>query len=256
MALSKNKIKLIKSLEKKKFRETHQLFVAEGIKTNMELLKSPFHLEFLVVVENMLHDKTLQDVDKSRIIHCTGNDIKKISLFSSSSEVVGVYGYHKKEFPGEIEEGIYLMLDCIQDPGNLGTIIRIADWFGIRGIICSPDTVDQFNPKVVQSSMGSISRVKIYEHELVPALENIKKNGRHVIYGTSMEGTNVYHEKLATNCVIILGNEGKGLSAGIKRHVDQYISIPSAPGSTGIDSLNVSVAAGIFCSEYTRINQF
>lgn len=221
--ISKNKIKEIRQLEMKKYRQQHGLFVAEGPKVVEELSK--------LTAPIALYE---------------GEDANKVSFLKSPQGVVGV-------FPTSIMENIHpvsklkLALDGVQDPGNLGTIIRIADWFGIDHIICSKETADVFNPKVVQATMGSIARVKVEYCDLVEYIDKLPEGTP--LYGTLLDGNNIYEEKLSTEGIIIMGNEGNGLSEAIRKRITHRLLIPSYPPERQTaESLNVAIATGIVCS--------
>lgn len=251
--LSKNKIKFIQSLERKKVRDEHWVFLVEGNKMVDEALASGFEIELLVGTKNFLYGKQLADKAIGEIVETDKDSIKKASLLQSPQEALAVV---KKSLSSNSEakcEGqLSLALDCIQDPGNLGTILRIADWFGIKQVICSTDTVDTYNPKVVQASMGAIFRVKTFYTDLPEFLQKEKGNGLPV-YGTFMNGKNIYEQKLSKDGILVMGNEGNGISEKIEQLVTEKISIPSfAENDSGSESLNVAIATAICCSEFRR----
>ncbi|HNV51770.1 MAG TPA: RNA methyltransferase, partial [Tenuifilaceae bacterium] len=179
-------------------------------------------------------------------------EMKKISALSTPSQVFAVLeipGYRINDI--DFSNELVLALDTIQDPGNLGTIVRLADWFGINSIICSHETVDIFSPKVVQSTMGAITRVKVVYCDLKKELTRIKS--KVPIYGTFMEGSNIYETELNPKGVVVMGNEGNGISADIEKLVSQKIHIPSfAKDRNNVESLNVAMATAIVCSEFRR----
>lgn len=239
--LSKNQIKFIRSLKKKKIRLTHQLFIAEGIKVVEELLKSPLTLNKLYCTESYLNPLNITNIQL-----ITEKELNLISDFSNPNQVLGIF-----EIPAakELTQGdITLVLDGINDPGNLGTIIRLCDWFGITELICSENTVDCFNPKVVQASMGSLSRVAIKYEDLTRYLSAETRK----IYGTFLNGSNLYQTDLDHPAVIVLGNEANGISKEIEDLVGEKITIPQFGSQLRTESLNVATATAIFLSEFRR----
>lgn len=240
--LSKNQIKLIKSLNKKKHRLEHGLFVTEGVKVIKEFLKSPFKLRALYSIADIFHIEE----GESHII--SEKDLQKISNLKTPQTALAVFEVPEPVQSSE-ESQISLALDGIRDPGNLGTIIRMCDWFGIKQLICSQDTVDCFNPKVVQATMGSLTRVNILYTDLEPYLSDSSS----YTYGAYMTGTNVYTASLETkNTIIVLGNEANGISSSVESHIDERISIPSYGKTKGAESLNVAMAGAILISEFKR----
>ena len=250
--LSKNKIKFIQSLDRKKIRDERGVFLAEGNKLVEEALFSDFEIELLVATEEFMSERNIAST-AFEIITTDRESIKKASLLQSPQEALAVI--KKPSLPAsEIKCAgrLSLALDCIQDPGNLGTILRIANWFGINQIICSPDTVDGYNPKVVQASMGAIFRVKLLYTGLFDFLQDKKKSGCPV-YGTFLDGENIYQQQLSPSGILVMGNEGNGISAEIEPLISGKLFIPSfAENNTKPESLNVAVATAICCSEFRR----
>jgi RNA methyltransferase, TrmH family len=248
--ISKNKIKFLQSLSRKKFRDELGLFVAEGEKLITELVNSGFHLE-LIVLHKDLSDK-FKEVSCEKLI-ANDDELRKISLLTTPSSVIAVCIQRIDSLDDVLKlNDLTIVLDNIQDPGNLGTIIRLASWFGIGHIVCSENTVDCYNPKVIQATMGAIAHVKISYCDLKWLLDNSIKKGR-TVYGTFMEGENIYKTGLDENAIIVFGNEGKGISNEIKEIIPNTISIPSFQnGFQSVESLNVSIAASIVCSEFRR----
>ena len=239
--ITKNQIKLIISLQQKKNRIKHQLFFAEGEKVIHELLKSTFKLVNIYCTESIFKDKYSHQIEL-----ISESDLKKISALATPNNCLAIFEI--PETKSFVDSGLIMMLDNIQDPGNLGTIIRLCDWFGINQLVCSTDTVDVYNPKVVQATMGSLTRVNIYYQDLEPILTQSKSP----IYGTFMDGENIYKTKLPKNGIIILGNEGKGISEKIEKLVNQKIAIPRFGNIQETESLNVANAAAIILSEFLR----
>jgi len=216
--LSKNQIKLINSLQQKKYRNLHGLFIVEGKKSVNEFLQSDFELESLFVLENQEVKTKSQEINK---IVINSNELKKISALKNANQVLAVF-----KIPKNIElvnNGLILALDDIKDPGNLGTIIRLCDWFGIKQLVCSLETVDCYNPKVVQASMGSLTRVNILYTDLKVYLSKTELP----IYTTLLEGENVYKSKLPKDAIIIMGNEANGISDTISSFSTNKITIPN-----------------------------
>lgn len=239
--LSKNNIKLIKSLEHKKYRIQHQLFVVEGQKSVLEFLKSNFQLEKIFTIKD---DFKTDLADKIEII--TEEELKKISFVKTPNQVLAIF---KIPSIKKIEDhNLILALDSINDPGNLGTIIRLCDWFGIEQIICSKDTVDCYNPKVVQSTMGSLARVQLFYTDLKEFISSF--NGP--IYGTFIEGKNIYNIELPKKALVVMGNEANGISPEIEKLITQKISIPAFGKHQETESLNVATATAIILSEFRR----
>lgn len=244
--ISKNKKQLIKSLAIRKFREKHGLFVAEGPKLVEDLLPS-FEVEQIFATKEWLISTKYKN---SEVIECTDEDISSCSLLPSSRNVIALFKLKRNEITIEaIDNNLSLALDNIQDPGNLGTIIRVADWFGISQIICSKDSVDVYNPKVIQSTMGSLARVNVAYCNLAEVLNQVSVP----IYGTYLNGTNIYKTSLQQKGIIVMGNEGKGISDEITKFVSNRLFIPPYPAnSQTAESLNVAMATGIICSEFRR----
>lgn len=240
--LSKNQIKLITSLKQKKYRKQHQLFIAEGKKVIDELLRSNFELDSLFVTNENL----FTSVSKSKINAITDVELKKISVLTTANDCLALF-----KIPNITEnelKGLVLALDDVRDPGNLGTIIRLCDWFGIETLLCSEETVDVYNPKVVQATMGSISRVNIIYTNLEKALQEVNLP----VFGTFMDGENIYQKALAKEGVIVMGNEANGISTEIEELVTQKIAIPRFGKLQQTESLNVATATAIILSEFKR----
>lgn len=251
--LSKNKIKLIQSLNRKKERDESGLFLVEGNKMVEEALRSEYKIETLVCTTQFADQHPEIRSKAKEIIEADRDSIQKASLLQNSQEALAIVAQPAIEIPElNLNAELCLALDFIQDPGNLGTILRIADWFGISTVICSENTVDVFNPKVVQASMGAIFRVKtMYTNLESFLLETSKK--QIPVYGTFMDGNNIYTEPLSKNGIIVLGNEGNGISDSISTLVTKRIAIPTfSTNPNKAESLNVAIAASICCSEFRR----
>ncbi len=241
MSLSKNHIKLITSLRQKKYRQKHKLFVAEGVKVIEELMNSSFEIEKLFATQ----DYTTGDKD-IQIVPVSDVELKKISQLKSPNKVLGLFKIPRQAVVPN--NGLIVALDDVNDPGNLGTIIRLCDWFGISKLVCSLNTVDCFNQKVVQASMGSLSRVSIVYEDLIPFLEVSKLPS----FIADMDGENVYNTKLPKEAVLIMGNEANGVSNQIRNIVDRKICIPRFGAIQQTESLNVATATAILLSEFKR----
>ncbi len=238
--VSKNQIKLISSLQQKKYRKLHNLFIAEGKKVIQELIDANFSLEHLFVTKENLFDKT----HHSELI--SDSELKKISALTTANDCLAVF--KMKEVNFKENSGLELALDNIKDPGNMGTIIRLCDWFGVSKIVCTEETVDIYNPKVVQATMGSLSRVEVLYTNLIDYL----KNSDLEIFGTFMDGQNIYKTELPTKGIIVMGNEANGISSEIENLVTQKISIPRFGSLQQTESLNVATATAVILSEFKR----
>lgn len=245
--ISKNLIKLIKSLEQKKFRLREKLFVAEGPKVVGDIMvsKRPQRL----IATRQWYEKHQIEED----VLVAEEELRKVSFLQHPQEVIALFPLPEiSSFDyNSLRNDLVLALDDVQDPGNLGTIIRLADWFGIEQITCSLGTADAFSPKVVQATMGSIARVNLHYTDLPSFLENLGDG--FPIYGTFLNGTNVYEQELSKSGVIIMGNEGKGISKEVERYVNKRLFIPSYPAERPTaESLNVAIATAITCAEFRR----
>ncbi len=245
--LSKAKIKLISSLGIKKYREEHGLFIAEGNKICQEVLKAKIPVNSIYASSDWL-EKNAGYSSGIESFEVSGHEMKKISQLSTPQEVLLLIDIPLEPWSLTRRKSPIIVLDGIRDPGNLGTILRLGDWFGFQKLILSKDSVDLFNPKVIQSSMGSFLRIDWEYHEL-PAYFSKLDTGR--VYGTYMDGKSIFKEKLTNATHFVLGNEGQGISEEVQAHIHRRISIPSHPFSI-TESLNVASAAGILYSEIFR----
>ena len=252
--LSKNKIKLVKSLDNPKYRRQEQLFVVEGEKLVNELFQSKLTPYLLFATKSWIDSqhKNFKNI-KCQTEIISEDELKKISFLKTPPPVMCLVKLPDYKFvPSELNKKLSLALDTVQDPGNLGTIIRIADWFGIENIICSSATVDAFNPKVVQSAMGGLFRVKVHYVDLIDALKQFRKLNT-PIFGAMLDGINIYGSELTESGIIVMGNESKGISTEITQFIDHKIYIPKYPESKPeAESLNVANATAIICSEFRR----
>jgi TrmH family RNA methyltransferase len=241
MNLSKNHIKLITSLQQKKYRQKHKLFVAEGVKTVNELLNSTFEVEQLFVTNDFEFSSGIEN-----IVEVSETELKKISQLKTPNKVLGLFKIPKTNSTKNI--GLIVALDAINDPGNLGTIIRLCDWFGVEKLVCSTTTVNCYNQKVVQASMGSLTRVEIVYIDLVDFLKETKLPS----FIADMDGENIYKSSLPKEAILIMGNEANGISDEVKKLVDSKISIPRFGNIQETESLNVATATAILLSEFKR----
>ncbi|TGV03161.1 TrmH family RNA methyltransferase [Flavivirga rizhaonensis] len=237
--LSKSHIKLITSLKQKKYRLQHGFFVVEGVKTIKELLQSKLILYALYTTESF-------NIDAKDEILITEAELKRISFLTTPNKALAIFKIPEVK-PIE-QNGLVLALDAVRDPGNLGTIIRLCDWFGIKDLICSKETVDCFNPKVIQATMGSIIRVNISYVDLELFLKEINVP----VYGAFMEGETVYNMHLPNKGILVMGNEANGVSKDIEALIRKKVSIPRFGDLQATESLNVATATAILLSEFRR----
>lgn len=268
--LSKAKMKYVRSLEQKKYRQQERAFVAEGTKTVGDLMAV---MEPKLVMATRQWIDSLTAMPQCELIEVNDEELRKVSFLQHPQQVLAVFpmeptaetplneggrpsaqGRSDAALSGEWDPtALVLALDGVQDPGNLGTIIRVADWFGINTIYCSHDTADAFNPKVVQATMGSIARVHIIYCDLLQLLDALPADIP--VYGTLLDGENIYRQPLTAHGLIVMGNEGKGISAAVAAKVNRRLLIPNFPeGRETADSLNVAVATAITCAEFRRQN--
>ncbi len=253
--ISKIKMNYIISLQKKKVREEEKLFVIEGDKLVKEFLIAGIPVRILVAKPEFLN--SLPVVHKQSVVEkipASYEELKKISSLKTPHNALAVIEMPEKEIDFKnIKDGLTIVLDCVQDPGNLGTIIRAAAWFGIRNIYCSEDCVDVYNPKVIQASMGAIMHINVFYVDLLSLFKSALEN-KIKIYGALIKGESIYSCKLGRNGIILLGNESKGISEELIPYITDRIMIPKqTDASSGIDSLNVSMAASVILSEFTRV---
>jgi RNA methyltransferase, TrmH family len=252
--LSKPIIKLIQSLDQKKTRDEHNLFIVEGPKMTREAVMSGCKIHQILATREWI-DMSAGELNVSypAIQLINEKDLERLSYLKTPNQVLCLVEKPSIAFdPKEASTSLCLVLDRVQDPGNLGTIVRIADWFGIRDIICSLGTVDLYNPKVVQSTMGSLFRTRVHYLELEPVLKKAREEKIPVI-GTTLEGEDIYRTDLPIVGYLVMGNESRGISPEIRSLLEKEIFVPSYPPFVGdTESLNVAVAAGITCAEFRR----
>lgn len=247
--ISKNQIKQVTALQQKKERDEERLFIAEGVKTVEEiLLQKPKILSHLYAPDYFISTYS-QIIEQHQIDYSpvTYEELKRISLQVKPNQVLAVCKYFELETDIKPNTQLYLYLDDIRDPGNMGTIIRLADWFGMDTVFCSPNCVDIYNPKVIQSCMGAFLRVKTVYDELenIQALHSFER-----IYGAVMDGNSIYNSELKPS-LLIIGNEANGISEANLLKINHPITIPSHP-SSGTESLNAAIATALICGEFFR----
>jgi TrmH family RNA methyltransferase len=244
--LSKAQIKRIRSLQLKKYREAEGFFIAEGKKIVEELIDSEITIEHIYALEEYIASLS-SSVPYTKI---SKEELDKVSALTTAQGVVAVCKIPEggKTQP-DLKKDLVLALDEIKDPGNMGTIIRIADWFGINHIYCSEECVDTYNPKVIQASMGSIARVKV---QYVNLSDRLSSMGEGIpVYGALLSGKNIYKEKLAPNGILVIGNESNGVSQAVQKYITNPVSIPSY-NLNGPESLNAAIATAILCAEFRK----
>jgi RNA methyltransferase, TrmH family len=244
--LSKSEISFIKSLHQKKFRKDHHLFLAEGLKSVTEFIHSGYHTRTIYCTPALI-PKLDKFSHKIKLVEVTDAELEKISTLTTPQGILATIQIPSKTAidPESFRNQFTLVLDGVQDPGNLGTIIRTADWFGFKQVLCSEDTVEAYNPKVVQATMGSLSRMKVLYGDLAEIFDQVPLPR----YGALLNGTSVYETAFGTEGFLILGNEGKGISDPILAKITNAVTIPRFGEA---ESLNVAVSAAIFCSELKR----
>jgi RNA methyltransferase, TrmH family len=247
--VSKALLKQTRQLHQKKFRNERHSFLVEGEKLVFELLQSDFIVEHLFATKEW-HQPDITSSESFHLHEVTDNELAEISMLESPNQVLAVVKM-KEVNAMEVAPGMkYLALDGIRDPGNLGTILRIADWFGIHGIFCSPGTVEMYNPKVVQASMGSIFRIPLIVTDLAPLI--LKANKVTGTYAAMLNGTSVYTTDIDKGWLLVVGNESTGIDTGLIPAIQHHITIPSYGSGEKAESLNAAVATAIICAEFCR----
>jgi len=241
--ITKKWSQLIKSLQIKKYRQIHQSFLVEGAKSVQELLISNFKTDIIFATERFYENNLKKINCEYQIV--SENDLEKAGSLESNNSCIAIAKIKSNEFLKIENNEFALILDEIKDPGNLGTIIRIADWYGINKIICSEDTVDFYNPKVISASMGSFTRVKVYYCDL----EEFLNKNQEIIYGALLEGENIHKINFSSSGYILMGNESKGISENLKKYITKSINIPKFGNA---ESLNVAVATAVICDNLRR----
>lgn len=243
--MTKAEIQLVRSLADKRGRAEHGLFLAEGEKLIGELRASHLRVRKIYALEGLFTGAEVETV--------TPRDMERLSQLKTPSNSVALVEIpHYRLKTAELRNRLTLALDEVQNPGNVGTIIRLADWFGITDILCSEGTADCFNPKVVQATMGAILRVRVHYRPLAPLLAEVAAGGIPV-YGTFLEGRNIYTEELVPTGIVVMGNEGRGVTPAVAQCITRKLFIPPWPADRrGSESLNVAMATGIVCAEFRR----
>jgi TrmH family RNA methyltransferase len=246
--ISKATIKKIHALDMRKFRRNERLFVAEGPKLVDELCATMKPVYIAALPEWISENAKIVSGTEYDIV--SPDELQRASLQKNPQQVIALFPIPEHRFCTEqLKNELVLMLDGVQDPGNLGTIARIADWFGIRNIICSTETADIYNPKAVQATMGALARVKFHYTDLLQLLSQYDGP----VYGTFLDGENIYGQELSENGIIVMGNEGKGISQGVGKMINRRLYIPNYPiGTQTTESLNVAIATSIVCAEFRR----
>ena len=249
--ISKNQIKYVHQLELKKFRKQEGLFIAEGHKVVGDLLHEGFMPRQIFATQEWITDNpSLLPIINSKLIEVNLEELTRLSLLQHPQQVLALFPIPDEQTSFSSQNSLSLLLDNVQDPGNLGTIIRIADWFGIETIYCSIGTVDAWNPKVVQATMGSIARVHIIYVDPQQLFDCLPDD--FPVYGTFLEGDNIYTQQLTQHGIIVMGNEGNGISDAVRHRVTRKLLIPDFHKGDTADSLNVAIATAITCSEFRR----
>ena len=239
--LSKNQVKLIQKLQQKKYRNELNLFIVEGKKSIVEFLQAGYRLELLIATEvfaTALNGQPITLVSKE--------ELRKGDVGTMTDEGLAIF--HQRQHKGILQEGVILALDNVQDPGNLGTLIRLCDWFGIETLICNSQTVDCYNPKVVQATMGSLTRVAVHYVDLAGFLATCALP----LYAMDLDGENLYTTEFPEDCVLILGNEANGISPEVRALADGIITIPRFGKLQQTESLNVAMAGAILVSQVRK----
>jgi TrmH family RNA methyltransferase len=253
--LSKKQQQFVNSLKQKKNREALHLFIAEGTKVVTELLNSSIVVKQLFATSHFLEKKTISA--KTECIEIKASELERISLLTSPNEVLAICETPRYNLvTSQLNSKLTFVLDDIKDPGNLGTIIRIADWFGVEHVICSAETVEAYNPKVVQATMGSIARVKIHKLDLIEFFKTESPTLKIESFGAVLNGENIYSKTLPENGLLVIGNESRGISENLLPYITNKIGIPSfssfKPANETAESLNAAIATAIICSEFRR----
>lgn len=248
MALSKNRIKYIRSIEQKKVRKEEKVFMAEGPKLVGDLI-GVFPCLFICATAEWINIHPNVEVDE--IVEVTNDELSRVSLLKTPQQVLAIFKQPEYRIDTSVvQNSLCIALDDVQDPGNLGTIVRLADWFGIEQIFCSFNTADIYNPKTIQATMGAVARVKVHYVNLPQFIASLKNCS---IYGTFLDGKNIYSEPLTSSGLIVMGNEGKGICKEIEDCVNRKLYIPNYPADRETsESLNVAIATAVTCAEFRR----
>ena len=249
--MTNNELKIFASLKHKKFRQEQGLFLVEGYKSIEELLKSNMEIERIIGSEKALQKLTDLDLDLEHLVIEPANSksLQRISNMKSAADLIAIV-HVPKAIKHQISKGS-ILIDNIQDPGNLGTIIRTAHWFGFKQIICSKNSVDVFNHKVIQASMGALFKMQVSYADLEQVIPDFQQQNFNIL-GTFMEGESIYNSSFSDKDIFVLGNEGQGISQTVEALVDKKITIPNFSQGERTESLNISIAGAVVCSEIAR----
>lgn len=244
--MTKAEIQFVRSLADKRTRDAEHLFVAEGFKLVDEIRNSELRIRNIYT--------TRDDISGVDVVLIEKREMERISQLNTASDILAVVEQPRYKLALDSLKGeLTIALDGVQNPGNMGTIIRLADWFGVENIICSRECADLYNPKVVQATMGALLRVKVHYVDNLSALLNEARTSGLTIYGTLLDGNNIYHEKLTSEGIIVMGNEGRGLSEECRNTLSHKLFIPPYPADAPTsESLNVAMATGIILAEFRR----
>lgn len=241
--------KLVASLGNARQRRANKLFTAEGTKCIADTI-THFECRMLLATHTWLEEHAALIPRDTCVLKSTHADMERMTQLTTPTDAIAVYTMPEAPAPADASSQLVLALDRVQDPGNLGTIIRVADWFGIQQLVCSPETVDAYSPKVIQATMGAIARIRpLY----MPLTDYIRLNPQAEVFGTFLNGQNIYQAELPASGIIIMGNEGRGISEEVAERVNRRLLIPSyPPGRPTSESLNVATATAITLSEFRR----
>lgn len=244
--MTKAEIQFVRSLADKRTRDAEHLFVAEGFKLVDEIRHSELRIRNIYT--------TRDDISGLDVVRIEKREMERISQLNTASDILAVVEQPRYKLALDSLKGeLTLALDGVQNPGNMGTIIRLADWFGVKRVICSRECADLYNPKVVQATMGALLRVKVHYIDNLSALLSEARTEGLAIYGTLLDGNNIYHEKLTSEGIIVMGNEGRGLSEECRNTLSHKLFIPPYPADAPTsESLNVAMATGIILAEFRR----
>lgn len=243
--ITKSVTKFIKSLQIKKHRIATQMFIVEGAKVVQEVIHSNYEIDYIVATSKFFKPELGNEAKE--VFEVSQKQLESLGSLKSNDTALAVVKMKQYEFPGFLANGYSIVLDTINDPGNLGTIIRIADWYGIKTIVANSETTDVYNPKVISASKGSFLRVEYY----IADLEELLRNSKMPKYAAMMNGKSIYEEQFAKNGILIMGNEANGISSSLVPFIDHNITIPKVGGA---ESLNVAMATAIICDNITRFN--
>ena len=246
--LSNNQIKKYTSLKNKKYREKYGLFIIERYKMVEEALKSDYEIEVIIISEDFLQKH--KDLPSDLLFETSQSNLAKISSMKTAPDILAVLK-KKNKTTAALPKGATILIDNIQNPGNLGTIIRTAHWFGIQNIVCSKDSVDMYNEKVLQASMGAFFKMNVSYQDLNRLIPELQKQNRKIL-GTFLEGESIYDYKFNEDDIFVLGNEGKGISSEIEKLIDKKITIPTPLKDNKTESLNIAIAGAVVCAERAR----